>query len=115
MKTCENKLVRRAVSAPQVRNVNPEVPAKIAPKAQEPTPRCFVGIDYHDASIRTARERAGEAGVRNVRFETADATSYGATDLDFIAFFDCLHDMADPVGAARHARRARFFSKRDFL
>jgi SAM-dependent methyltransferase len=66
----------------------------------------FVGIDYHDASIRTARERAGEAGVRNVRFETADATSYGATDLDFIAFFDCLHDMADPVGAARHARRA---------
>jgi 2-polyprenyl-3-methyl-5-hydroxy-6-metoxy-1,4-benzoquinol methylase len=66
----------------------------------------FVGIDYHEPSIRTARERATEAGVRNVRFETADATSYGAKDLDFIAFFDCLHDMADPAGAARHARQA---------
>jgi SAM-dependent methyltransferase len=66
----------------------------------------FVGIDYHDASIQTARGRATEAGVRNVRFETADATSYGERDLDFIAFFDCLHDMADPVGAARHARQA---------
>ncbi|HVW68184.1 MAG TPA: class I SAM-dependent methyltransferase [Steroidobacteraceae bacterium] len=66
----------------------------------------FVGIDYHEPSIRTARERAAEAGVRNARFETADATSYGEKDLDFIAFFDCLHDMADPTGAARHAREA---------
>jgi len=66
----------------------------------------FVGIDYHDASIQTARARAAEAGVRNVRFETGDATSYREKDLDFIAFFDCLHDMADPVGAARHARQA---------
>jgi SAM-dependent methyltransferase len=66
----------------------------------------FIGIDYHDASIQTARGRAAEAGVRNVRFETADATSYREKDLDFIAFFDCLHDMADPSGAARHARQA---------
>jgi len=66
----------------------------------------FVGIDYHDPSIQTARNRAAEAGVRNVRFETADATSYREKDLDFIAFFDCLHDMADPVGAARHACQA---------
>lgn len=66
----------------------------------------FVGIDYHDASIETARKRAAEAGVRNARFETADATSYREKDLDFIAFFDCLHDMADPAGAARHARQA---------
>ncbi len=66
----------------------------------------FVGIDYHDASIETARKRASEAGVRNARFETADATSYREKDLDFIAFFDCLHDMADPAGAARHAREA---------
>lgn len=64
----------------------------------------FVGVDYHDASIRTARGRAAAAGAHNVRFETADATSYRERDLDFIAFFDCLHDMADPVGAARHAR-----------
>jgi SAM-dependent methyltransferase len=66
----------------------------------------FVGIDYHDASIQTARTRAAEAGARNVRFETADATAYRENGLDFIAFFDCLHDMADPVGAARHARQA---------
>ncbi len=66
----------------------------------------FVGIDYHEPSIKTARQRAAEAGVQNVRFETADATSYNERDLDFIAFFDCLHDMADPVGAARHARQA---------
>lgn len=66
----------------------------------------FVGYDYHEGSIRTARERAREAGLRNVRFETADATGYGEKDFDLIAFFDCLHDMADPAGAARHARKA---------
>ena len=66
----------------------------------------FIGIDYHDASIRTARLRAAEAGTSNVRFETADAASYADKDLDFIAFFDCLHDMADPSGVARHARKA---------
>ena len=66
----------------------------------------FVGVDYHDPSIQTARARAAEAGVTNVAFETADATSYPQRDLDFIAFFDCLHDMADPAGAARHARQA---------
>jgi SAM-dependent methyltransferase len=66
----------------------------------------FVGIDYHDASIETARQRAAAAGLHNVKFETGDATSYRQRELDFIAFFDCLHDMADPVGAARHARQA---------
>ena len=66
----------------------------------------FVGIDYHEPSIVTARARASEAGVRNARFEVADATSYTGREMDFIAFFDCLHDMADPAGAARHARAA---------
>jgi SAM-dependent methyltransferase len=66
----------------------------------------FIGIDYHDASIQTARDRSAAAGVNNVRFETADANSYAQSGLDFIAFFDCLHDMADPSGAARHARGA---------
>ncbi|HEY3729984.1 MAG TPA: methyltransferase domain-containing protein [Steroidobacteraceae bacterium] len=74
--------------------------AKAFPKSE------FVGIDYHDASIQTARKRAADAGVTNVRFEAADAVSYRQKDLDFIAFFDCLHDMADPSGAARHAREA---------
>jgi 2-polyprenyl-3-methyl-5-hydroxy-6-metoxy-1,4-benzoquinol methylase len=58
----------------------------------------FIGIDYHGPSIETATERAREAGVANVRFETADATSYEGGGYDLIAFFDCLHDMADPAG-----------------
>ncbi|MCW2686902.1 MAG: SAM-dependent methyltransferase [Mycobacterium sp.] len=66
----------------------------------------FVGIDYHDASIATARERAAEAGVTNTSFEVADATSYQGDDYDLVAFFDCLHDMANPSGAAARARQA---------
>ncbi len=66
----------------------------------------FVGIDYHDASIETAREHAAEVGVTNASFEVADATSYQGNDYDLVAFFDCLHDMANPSGAARHAREA---------
>ncbi|KGI69425.1 class I SAM-dependent methyltransferase [Mycolicibacterium rufum] len=66
----------------------------------------FVGIDYHSESIDIARGRASEAGVHNASFEFADATSYRGDDYDLIAFFDCLHDMADPSGAARHARQA---------
>jgi SAM-dependent methyltransferase len=66
----------------------------------------FIGYDYHDASIATARQRAADAGVSNARFEVADALSYAESGLDFITFFDCLHDMADPAGAARHARAA---------
>ncbi len=74
--------------------------AKAFPKSE------FVGYDYHPASIVVARQRAQEAGVTNARFEAANATSYKERDLDFIAFFDCLHDMADPGGAARHAWQA---------
>jgi SAM-dependent methyltransferase len=65
----------------------------------------FVGIDYHLGSIETARHRAREAGVDNVRFEVSDATSYSGQGYDLIAFFDALHDMGDPAGAARHALR----------
>ena len=66
----------------------------------------FVGFDYHAASIETARARAADAGVRNAHFEVADAATYQGRDFDLVAFFDCLHDMADPAGAARHARQA---------
>jgi SAM-dependent methyltransferase len=66
----------------------------------------FVGIDYHDKSIETARERARAASIGNAKFEAADAVSYSGKDYDLIAFFDCLHDMGDPAGAARHARNA---------
>ncbi len=64
----------------------------------------FVGFDYHGASIEHARQRAAAAGVGDrVRFETATAKSYPGT-YDLVAFFDCLHDMGDPVGAAAHVR-----------
>lgn len=66
----------------------------------------FVGYDYHADSIRTASERAQASGVRNARFEVADAVSYGEESLDLVTFFDCLHDMGDPIGAARHAHDA---------
>jgi SAM-dependent methyltransferase len=66
----------------------------------------FIGYDYHAPSIEVARQRAREAGVDNARFEVADATGYPDRDFDLIAFFDCLHDMGDPAGAARHARAA---------
>ncbi|MBJ7383902.1 MAG: methyltransferase domain-containing protein [Mycolicibacterium sp.] len=67
----------------------------------------FVGYDYHGESIDVAREKAAAAGVAgNTRFECADAIGYEDKDFDLIAFFDCLHDMADPVTAARHAREA---------
>ena len=66
----------------------------------------FVGYDYHGDSIRVARERAAAAGLANAKFEVSDAVSYKDKDFDVIAFFDCLHDMGDPVGVARHARQA---------
>jgi SAM-dependent methyltransferase len=65
----------------------------------------FVGSDYHDGSIETARGRAEEAGVTDrVRFDIAPAASYPGTGYDLATTFDCLHDMGDPVGAARHVR-----------
>ncbi len=66
----------------------------------------FTGIDYHPESIATARERAKAAGVANASFEVGDATRYDSGPYDVIAFFDCIHDMADPVAAARHARQS---------
>jgi SAM-dependent methyltransferase len=63
----------------------------------------FVGSDYHEGSVATARERAVQAGVSDrVHFETAPASSYSGTGYDLVTMFDCLHDMGDPVGAARH-------------
>ncbi len=65
----------------------------------------FVGSDYHNGSIETARRHAEEAGVTaQVRFETAPAAAYGGTGYDLVTMFDCLHDMGDPLGAARHVR-----------
>jgi SAM-dependent methyltransferase len=65
------------------------------------------GFDYHPGSIATARERARGAGLdARVGFEVASAKEFSGTGYDLVACFDCLHDMGDPVGAARHVREA---------
>ncbi|HEY0830409.1 MAG TPA: class I SAM-dependent methyltransferase, partial [Candidatus Dormibacteraeota bacterium] len=62
----------------------------------------FNGFDYDTGSIELARRKAKEAGVHErARFEVATAAAFPGTDYDLIAMFDCLHDMGDPVGAAR--------------
>jgi SAM-dependent methyltransferase len=67
----------------------------------------FVGSDLHAASIETARARAAEAGVADrVVFETVPAQQLGDARYQLITMFDCLHDMGDPVGAARAVRAA---------
>jgi SAM-dependent methyltransferase len=67
----------------------------------------FLGSDYHEGSIATARERAREAGVsERVTFEVAAAVEHPGEGYDLVTMFDCLHDMGDPVGAARHVRQA---------
>jgi SAM-dependent methyltransferase len=67
----------------------------------------FVGYDYHSGSIDEARSRAQAAGVSDrVRFDVAPADAFGGTGFELITTFDALHDMGDPVGAARHVRRS---------
>jgi 2-polyprenyl-3-methyl-5-hydroxy-6-metoxy-1,4-benzoquinol methylase len=67
----------------------------------------FVGLDYHDASIATARERAAEQGVTgNLSFDVKAATEFDGRDFDLICFMDCLHDLGDPVGALARCRKA---------
>ncbi|WP_151082195.1 class I SAM-dependent methyltransferase [Nocardioides cynanchi] len=65
----------------------------------------FVGYDIHGPSIDAAREAAAEAGVeRRARFEVGSAKDLPGAGYDLVTLFDCLHDMGDPVGAARHIR-----------
>lgn len=75
--------------------------AKAYPKSQ------FFGFDYHDKSIEAARETAKREGVADrVTFDVAPAKQFPGNNYDFVAVFDCLHDMGDPVGAARHVRQS---------
>ena len=67
----------------------------------------MVGSDYHAESIDLARARAGEAGVSDrVAFEVASAQGFTGTYYDLVMTFDALHDLGDPVGAARQVREA---------
>ncbi|MFZ3340410.1 MAG: class I SAM-dependent methyltransferase [Terriglobales bacterium] len=75
--------------------------AKAFPKSS------FFGFDYHDKSIEAARESAKREGLSDrVTFEVAKAKDFPGKDYDFVAVFDCLHDMGDPVGAATHVRQS---------
>lgn len=66
----------------------------------------FFGFDYHDKSIETARKRAEEAGVADrIKFEVANAKDFPGTNYDLVCFMDCLHDLGDPIGAAKHTRK----------
>jgi 2-polyprenyl-3-methyl-5-hydroxy-6-metoxy-1,4-benzoquinol methylase len=63
----------------------------------------FIGFDYHAPSIEWAKQGAQKAGVADrAKFQVASAKEFPGRDYDFVAVFDCLHDMGDPVGAARH-------------
>jgi 2-polyprenyl-3-methyl-5-hydroxy-6-metoxy-1,4-benzoquinol methylase len=75
------------------------VMARAFPRSQ------FVGFDYHAPSVQAATQAARNASVANARFEVAHAKSF-AGRYDLVTFFDCLHDMGDPVGAATHVREA---------
>jgi SAM-dependent methyltransferase len=74
----------------------------------EAYPRTTVsGSDYHRESIALARKKAAEAGVADrVTYEVATAQTFTGTDYDLVTMFDCLHDMGDPLGAARRVREA---------
>jgi len=67
----------------------------------------FVASDYHQGSVDGARKRAAEAGVgERITFEVASAQTFTGTGYDLVTTFDCLHDMGDPLGAARHIRES---------
>ncbi|MGB9417086.1 MAG: class I SAM-dependent methyltransferase, partial [Acidobacteriaceae bacterium] len=67
----------------------------------------FTGFDYHDGSIASARASAKQQSLHDaVKFEVSAAAAMPGSGYDLVTCFDCLHDMGDPVGAARHIRKA---------
>jgi SAM-dependent methyltransferase len=67
----------------------------------------ITGYDYHAPSIDQARKRVAEAGLAaQVSFEVAAAADFPGIDYDLVAIFDALHDMPDPLGAAKHIRES---------
>jgi 2-polyprenyl-3-methyl-5-hydroxy-6-metoxy-1,4-benzoquinol methylase len=81
--------------------VSTAIMAKAFPKSN------FIGYDFHPSSIEAAREHAKQHRLTaNTKFEVATAQDFPGENLDLITFFDCLHDMGDPLGAAQHVRQA---------
>ncbi len=65
----------------------------------------FTGYDYDPESIELGRGKAKTAGVKNATFEIAAAAAYPGAGYDLVTMFDCLHDMGDPIGAAKHVKQ----------
>ena len=74
--------------------------AQAYPKSQ------FFGYDFHAGSIEQAKAHAREHDVSNAHFAVGATKDYPENDLDFVTFFDCLHDMGDPTGAAAHVHQS---------
>jgi SAM-dependent methyltransferase len=66
----------------------------------------FYGFDFHPGSIEQAKIHARDHNVTNAVFQVGTAKDYPERDLDLVAFFDCLHDMGDPAGAAAHVKQS---------
>jgi SAM-dependent methyltransferase len=81
--------------------VSTAIMAKAFPKST------FIGYDFHPSSVDAARAHAKQHGLTtNTKFEVATAQDFPSGNLDLVTFFDCLHDMGDPLGAAKHVRQA---------
>jgi hypothetical protein len=81
--------------------VSTAIMAKAFPKSN------FIGYDFHPSSVEAARAHAKQHKLTaNMHFEVATAEDFPGENLDLITFFDCLHDMGDPLGAAQHVRQA---------
>lgn len=79
--------------------------ASTAIMAQAYPDSVFMGSDYHAESITAARKRAADTGLADrVSFEVASAQDFAGGPYDLVTTFDCVHDMGDPAGAARHIR-----------
>ena len=75
--------------------------AKAFPKSE------FFGFDYHSKSVEAARDKAKKDGLADrVTFDVAKAKEFPGCGYDFVTVFDCLHDMGDPIGAAKHVHKS---------
>ena len=81
--------------------ISTAVMAKAFPKSH------FTGFDAHPPSVRDAKKHAAAAGAKkNTKFEVAKSSDFPGKGWDLVCFFDCFHDMGDPLGAAKHVRKS---------
>jgi len=96
-------VVDKLNSGARVADVGCGIGASTRLMAQAYPKSTFFGFDYHDKSIEAARASAQREGIANrIHFEVSGAKQFPGKDYDLVTMFDCLHDMGDPVGAAKH-------------